>query len=1373
MDPSETDYLEAHGTGTQVGDPLELKAFGAVFGSTRNERNPVHAGSVKTNVGHLEAASGLAGVIKASMALDRAMIPPNINFEKVNEKIPLQSYNLRVGRYFKYTKSDADFEKVPLRPTPWPTSDGPRRASVSSLGYGGTNAHVILESTHSLHIPKSRPVNGASKNGYVNALHGHSDGHLSGDTNSHANSYTNGHVNGHSNGHINGRTNGHTNGYAKGHTNGHVKGVNNTAEKHGNSYHDSTDQNSNAIVNHNRAVTKEELADKWRIFTFSAKEEQVLHDSIAATSRYLQDQNMVEEDEFLDDLAFTLGQRRSAFRWVQAFTASSVDGLVKAMGERRRVGTRRAEAPRIGFVFTGQGAQWHAMGRELIQAYPVFGKSMQQADDFLKSLGCPWSLVEELYRDEKSTQVNAATVGQPLCTAIQIGLVNLLASWNIKPTGVTGHSSGEIAAAYAAGALTLESAMMAAYHRGAIAQKSAKLSGVKGSMIAVGLSREKANKYIERLATGKVVVACINSPASVTVSGDLSAIEEIQKLLDADGVFARRLKVNTAYHSHHMLLAMDGYLEELKDMQTKQMSDVLCVSSVTGRPIISAKELGASYWVNNAIQPVEFSDSLTCLCRGGASENAQDIKAFVDILIEIGPHGALAAPIRQILQDPLLKGTPISYQSCLTRNQDARESIQAMASALIVKGVQVDLREVNFPDGSNNVKIVTNIPSYPWSHKTRYWHEPRFNRQQRLRQHARHDLLGIISPGQNPAAKTWRHFVRLSDQPWVKDHVVDSNILYPAAGFIAMAIEAVVQISGNSPTDIAGYCVHEMKIMSALVVPESSDGTEVQLTLFPSTEQLPRAQQSYEFRILSVGDDDEWHEHCAGRIGLEIKSLAGEGNWKRSFMRSSPASSLSLSEQLCTQAIDTKHYYEGVQRLGIKYGPTFQNLVKISQGPLRSLASVEIQDIASQMPSRVQQPHVIHPTTLDAIFQSIYPAIFDNGLQHKSIMIPTFVKSLFVAHDIHRVPGSRLKVSTKAERNLASGAKASLTAINEGAEDLSTVVEIEELILSSVGNSIEVTEKENSDVCYDVDYAKDISFLTFSDFAAMSSVPIDPEERRIASDLQRACFHIVERALNELNEQDTKSFTGHHLSMYKWMCTQRELAHQSKLDFQDSSWLNSDEEEQAKLISNAASETVNGEMCVRVGNHLVEILRKQIEPLEVMMQGGLLYRYYENALGMQRIYDQMSKILRLLAHKNPEANILEIGGGTGGCTLPALQALTGDEDGIPRFAHYDFTDISSGFFEKAHEKLVKWENRLGFKKFDVEVDAESQGFDCGKYDLIIACNVLHATANMDKTMNNVRKLLRPGGKVLIVEGTRDTLDISLVFGVLPGWWLGM
>ena len=222
---------------------------------------------------------------------------------------------------------------------------------------------------------------------------------------------------------------------------------------------------------------------------------------------------------------------------------------------------------RLAFIFTGQGAQWHAMGRELIDRYEIFGSTLRAADHHLKNLGASWSVIDEVKKDAASSRLQSASIGQPACVAIQCALVDLLSSWNVRPLSVAGHSSGEIAAAYTCGSLTLESALTVAYHRGLLAsvhlEKNSKL---RGGMLAVGLSETDAQPFLDRIppSTGKAVVACVNSPRSVTLSGDRSAILCVQSMLEARQIFVRKLGVSTAYHSHHMEIVAPSYLSALQ-----------------------------------------------------------------------------------------------------------------------------------------------------------------------------------------------------------------------------------------------------------------------------------------------------------------------------------------------------------------------------------------------------------------------------------------------------------------------------------------------------------------------------------------------------------------------------------------------------------------------------------------------------------------------------------------------------------------------------------------------------------------------------------------------------------------------------------------
>ena len=965
-------------------------------------------------------------------------------------------------------------------------------------------------------------------------------------------------------------------------------------------------------------------------------------------------------------------------------------------------------------------------------------------------------LTDELARDAKTSQVGTATVSQPLCTAIQIGLVRLLRSWGIKPSAVTSHSSGEIGAAFAAGAISLEYAMAVAYFRGLVAMKAQqKLPGLRGGMLAVGLSQEETEMYIQKVTSGKVVVACVNSPSSVTVSGDASGIEELQPMIEADKAFARRLNVDAAYHSHHMQIVAEDYLECLRDFEPEGDFDgVIFSSSVTGGRITSAKELDSGHWVRNIVQPVLFNDSLLNMCLESPTSNATP---SIDMLIEVGPHSALAGPIRQIMKRPQLKDLTVPYTSCLVRKEDAVKTTQAMASLLLSKGYPIDLGQVNFPMGTGKLQVLPDLPPYPWNHKVRHWHESRMNRQHRLRRHQRHDLLGLPTVDFNPLAPTWRQFVRPAEIPWVSDHVVQSTILYPAAGFICMAIEALRQ---STSTEVAGYRLRDVDILKALVVPNTSDGVEIQLSLRSSSDRLPGAEKWQEFHIYSIGENDAWNEHCKGFISL--MSAPNSAAMKSGFQHHSSA---------CTNSVDPKLVYQGLRKVGINHGPAFQNLSKISTGPSKSLGVVTVGDMISLMPNKTQQDHVLHPTTLDAIFVAIYPAFSGEGMEHETAMVPKFFKSISVSHNISSAIAHQFEVRSCVERKNLQTVDASISVADLGSSS-SPVIEIDGFRCTSVGMSAtEEKEVEATKLCFGMRWEHDISLMTPQDFHTLFKVEREPSEAALDSELQQATLHIIKDTVEAMTTSDRDSLAPHHKAMYNWMETQYKLGEQGKLDLQTPEWLRASTSAKEQLFEKVEKASVNGELMLRVGRNLLQIFRKEADALEVMMEEKLLHTYYGNAFGLDRIYNQTASIIDRYAHKNPGANILEIGAGTGGLTLPVLRALSGNVGVNPRFSHYDYTDISAGFFETARAKFSEWSDLLSFKKFDVENDAAAQGIEPGTYDLIVACDVLHATKSMDVTMANVRRLLKPDGHVLIVEGTRDTPHCSLIFGTLPGWWL--
>ena len=330
---------------------------------------------------------------------------------------------------------------------------------------------------------------------------------------------------------------------------------------------------------------------------------------------------------------------------------------------------------------------------------------------------------------------------------------------------MTGHSSGEIAAAFATGALTLESCMSLAYYRGIVSLKlSENFPEKKGAMLAIGTSYEDANSMISELEESQVVVACINSPSSVTASGDARAINELQKVVENKKLFCRKLNVDVAYHSHHMDLIAEEYRTEIGNIRPTASKNVQFFSSLLGRKI-STLALGSSYWVSNLKSPVQFSRSLLSCCSldqdGPISEDS------VTHLVEIGPHAALRGPIRDILTAGPKTKHRIGYSTTLVRDENAVASTLNMASELFMKGCDLSMSTINFPKEGYKPRVLPDLSPYPWNHEKSFWHESRITQFHRLKTRPRNDILGTMMADSCDLETKWRNIIRLDDIPWV------------------------------------------------------------------------------------------------------------------------------------------------------------------------------------------------------------------------------------------------------------------------------------------------------------------------------------------------------------------------------------------------------------------------------------------------------------------------------------------------------------------------------------------------------------------------------------------------------------------------------
>uniref|UniRef100_A0A8H7K927 Carrier domain-containing protein n=1 Tax=Bionectria ochroleuca TaxID=29856 RepID=A0A8H7K927_BIOOC len=647
------------------------------------------------------------------------------------------------------------------------------------------------------------------------------------------------------------------------------------------------------------------------------------------------------------------------------------------------------DATEVNFVFTGQGAQWAGMGRELLTKAKngsVFRDSIRRSGDFLLTLGAQWDLEAELLRDEtegEASLLNTAEVAKPGLTAIQVAVVDLLKSLGVKPHAVVGHSSGEIAGAYAAGHISQRAAIGIAYH-GSFQGSVAKSRGLpRGAMMAVGMGEEEMKPYMQGLTLGEARIACVNSPKSVTLSGDADAINEVAARLAAvagQSIFHRRLQVDTAYHSHHMLNVADDYLERLASMPTEgnipTPKNVFFVSSVTGQV---------------------KTDAVETLVRSVVREPKP-------VFIEIGPHSALAGPFRQTVAH-LNDETKLDfgYSSVLQRKINANVSALSLAGFLFERGVHVDFKAVSALSPAHETALVrSDLPTYKWDHTVKHWHESRISRDYRLRPDLYHDLLGVRLSDSTAIEPRWRHMVGLATLPWLADHVVDGLIIFPGSAYLCMAIEAVVQITRQKHPSrpLETVSVTDVSFLRGLVIPDSpQQRVEVQLSFEPK----PNSTIGFRFRITAL-TDGQWYEHCKG----DVEGVLIEDDSSNELLSWPAAPQPSSSRHVTTTTPDD--VYRELVEAGNKYGPTFRGIQSFAMTDeyLDTSTVIVIPNVSETMPARHQEPHIIHPSTLDIIFHTCIPMIGRH--LGKGAAMPVRLEELLLSVDIPSSPSSELSV---------------------------------------------------------------------------------------------------------------------------------------------------------------------------------------------------------------------------------------------------------------------------------------------------------------------------------------------------------------------------
>ncbi|KAI1755490.1 putative polyketide synthase [Xylaria castorea] len=1241
-------FFEAHGTGTPAGDPIEAEAihnvFGAVDGDYKSE-NPLYVGSIKTIFGHTEGTAGIAAILKASLALQNKYIPPNLLFERLSD---------RVAPFYKQVE-------IPQKALPWPdVAGGRRRASVNSFGFGGANAHAILE-----HFDATQDIN----------------------------------------------------------------------EVHG---------------------------PLFTPFVFSAHSESSLANMLRDYSTFL---NADGKAININDFAWTLRQRRSVLGWRTSIVASSPCDLATKLlthinDHESNVGVRALADTnnRLLGIFTGQGAQYMRMGAELVETSEKARSIIHELELFLREIPSgdapTWSLTDELLA-EPISRINEAAISQPLCTAVQILLIDLLRLGGVRFHAVVGHSSGEIAAAYAAGFLSARDAMVISYYRGVHLGLASSPNGfdVKGAMLAVETSPEDAAELCaDRVFKGRIVVAAANSPSSVTLSGDAEAISELEEILQDEGTFYRRLKVDRAYHSPHMLPCYDPYVASLRQHGIKPLTPepngCIWFSSVNNKAIdASTTGLGDVYWAENLTRPVLFSQAIS----------AALVARPCDVVLEVGPHPALKSPTRSTILDVLGKELP--YHGTLMRG---RTAVEAMSSAigylwsyLGPSCVDLDSYERSMTDEKYRYHLMKGLPTYPWNHGTRYWHESRTSRKLRRQPVSVHPLLGHESADSASHHLSWKHLLRVKEMPWLIGHQVQGQIVFPAAGYICAAVEAARHMSETAAPGQGVQLIklHEFVIHQAIVFIENDAGVEAAISIVNITSQLPyRVKAHFTY---SAAVSPEQTEDLVLVASCDIEVELGEAD----------EALLSVRKQEPPHMIevDHEHFYAALKDLGYEFSGRFRSLSSMRRKHARSSCLVLTGPLDED-----DKTLLIPPSELDACLQSImlaYSYPYDGRL--RNLHLPTTIGEMVFNPVALSIASGTQDTSfsidgTVTSRKLAQRGIIGHSYVTRGSSQ-HVAIRIRDAVFIPLGNSGTDDRKIFSKANLIIDQPDGL--------VAARDIPLTQENGVTIDLLERIAIFYLRKFDREISKDHPARFQDPTDSYLTFARHTASVAESGKHKWYKKEWLEDSLEDVIK-----ASEPFNHcpdvQIMHLVGTKMPSVFAGEGTMLEYLRadDNDILDRYYVEALGLKQSADWLSRTVKQLTDRYRHMNILEIGAGTGGATKAIFREIGSS------FSSYTYTDISAAFFENASSTFSRYKDRMAFKTLNVENDPVlEQGFSEGTYDLVVCFFILHATSDITRCLRNIRRLLKPGGFLIIGEGQdawEGAATMGFIFGPLSGWWVG-
>ncbi len=1205
--PDDVSYVEAHGTGTLVGDITECEAMGRALGARRSAGRNLPIGSIKSNIGHLEPASGLAGVLKGLLVLRHGVVPAFLHTLPANPEIDFAGWQLEPA--------------TEAGPVARSRPDQPVVVGVSSFGMGGVNAHVVLsEPAPSLAGGQATPVLPA--------------------------------------------------------------------------------------------------APRQLPLLVSARSPEALELAVQRMAEALAD---APPQDFYD-LCWTACRRRGRHERAVAVLAEDAADAAGKLEDLGRDWAPGPEAPggdgRLVFAFSGNGSQWGGMGADLLRSEPAFREAVEEVDCILEPL-IGWSIVDELAGPSENHRLERTEVAQPALFALQVGLVHLLRAQGIIPHAVVGHSVGEVAAAYAAGALDLATAALVVAER----SRAQGVTAHQGGMAAIGLAAAEAITAIAPYGSD-LELAAINSDQDVTVAGASAALDALGDELAGADVFFRMLDIAYPFHCR----AMDAIKADLAAALAgvdPSAPRIPMASTVTGRLLGADDHLDGDYWWRNVREPVRFGPAVKELFGQGYR-----------LFLEVGPHPVLGRYLRRVTTTSP-DGRPAAVMATMSKGGDGVAGVANAVTSAMAAGAKVDW-DTWFPRPGR----VVALPAYPWQ-RERHWNGTAQAWGRSAGDGPRdHSLLGARLASIEP---TWSGPLERTTVPWLDDHRVGGTVVMPGAAFVEMALAA-----GRRVLDRAVE-VDRLDINRALVVPWDDDSGDVEL-------QVSMADEDGVLRIASR-TGTAWQVHARGRVR---PLLAGVPD---------PIDLPGIQAAL-TGRLDPAELYRRLDRVGMQHGPRFQVLRQLWTGDDEVLAAYEWDGADGGFEA--------HPALLDGALQAGCPLLADQT--RDQLFLPAMIEGVKLWRSpspsgyFHVRARSVAPSEACYDVTIVDG-QGQVAALMEGCWMRRADAGAYEAprLLRTV---LRAAPRPGAPIApLTLPYPDDVVAGASSALAdAVAAYEAYEGFELGLRDLQAA---FVARAVAQLLP-GTASFTARDLRAAGVLATHSRLvdlllgaaARSERLLRVGSGYRLVDggpgpEAVFQRLVAEFP-ETVNAlTVCGRCGSQLVDILCGRRDPSQMLLaesERAVIEQLPESSPSQleSRI---MAALLEQVLSRWPAGRpvrVLEVGAGTGATSAVLLPLLP------PERTQYTFADGSTASFPRAQVRLAAYDF-VDYQCIDLDSGLREQNVTEAGYDIVVAASVLHTTTDLRAALRRIAFALDDGGLLLAAE-THDSDVHGLSFALLGEYW---